>query len=100
MSRKCGKWDDYLIENLQDPKEAVAYLNAALEEDDMPEVFLLALRNVAKAYGLTNLARRAGLNRAGVYRILSKKGNPGYKSLKAICDILGIKLRFELKKTA
>jgi DNA-binding phage protein len=41
-----------LIESLKDPEEAIGYLRAALEEADMPEVFLLAMRDVAEAKGL------------------------------------------------
>jgi DNA-binding phage protein len=55
-----------LIQDLKDPKEAVAYLNAALESDD-PKAFLLALRNVAEAQGsITKIARACRLNRVSV----------------------------------
>ena len=68
-------YDDYLIESLKDHRLAEAYLNAALEEDD-PRVFLLALRNVAEARGMTKLAARSKLNRESLYKMLSKRGNP------------------------
>ena len=68
-------YDDYLIESLKDRRRAEAYLNAALEEDD-PRVFLLALRNVAQARGMSKLAAKSSLNRESLYKMLSKRGNP------------------------
>ena len=53
----------------------VEYLKASLEEGDMPEVFLMALRNVAEARGISKLARNAHLNRENLYKMLSKEGN-------------------------
>jgi probable addiction module antidote protein len=95
MSKKpYGYWDDYLFERLRDPEEAAAYLNAAMEEGDMPDVFLIALRNVAKANGITNLSRETGITRAGLYRTLSRSGNPGIRSLRALFEALGISMHF------
>jgi DNA-binding phage protein len=51
-----ASYDDYLIESLRNQRLAKAYLNAALDDDD-PRVFLLALRNVAKARGLRSVLR-------------------------------------------
>jgi DNA-binding phage protein len=51
-----ASYDDYLIESLRNQRRAKAYLNAALEDND-PRVFLLALRNVAKARGLRSVLR-------------------------------------------
>ena len=48
--KKSNEYQPNLIQSLKDPREAEEYLNAALEEDD-PELFLLALRNVAEAQG-------------------------------------------------
>jgi probable addiction module antidote protein len=99
MSKPYGYWDDYLFELLRDPEEAIAYLNAALEEDDMPEVFLIALRNVAKANGITNLSRTTGMTRAGLYRTLSRSGNPGIRTLQALLEALGISMHFVSAKS-
>jgi len=60
---------------LADPEEAAAYLNAALEDGDQ-QVFLLALRDVAEARGMSQVAREARLNREIMYRMLSPTGNP------------------------
>ena len=50
MAKKITVYQEDLIEALKDPREAVAYLSAAMEEDDRA-LFLLALRNVAEAHG-------------------------------------------------
>ena len=50
MAKKITMYQEDLVEALKDPREAAAYLNAAMEEDDRA-LFLLALRNVAEAHG-------------------------------------------------
>jgi probable addiction module antidote protein len=88
------------MERLKDPDEAVEYLKACLEETDMPELFLVALRDVAEARGISRLARDAHLNRENLYKILSKEGNPKFESLYAILDALGLKLSVEMKSAS
>jgi probable addiction module antidote protein len=94
MKEVSVNYDLGMKEALADPEEAAAYLNAALE-DGSQEVFLMALRDVAAARGLTHLARETSLNRENMYRILSEKGNPQLSSLKALLDSLGLKLAVE-----
>jgi probable addiction module antidote protein len=90
--KKSKAYQPNLIENLRDVGEAEEYLNAALEEDD-PELFLLALRNVAEAQGgVAQLAERAKLNRESLYKMLSERGNPEFKSLDALLHALGFRL--------
>ena len=62
-------YEDGLRQDLAHPEEAAAYLNAALE-DGSQEVFLLALRDVAEARGMTKLVQVSLLNRENMYRIL------------------------------
>lgn len=97
MKKASVNYDTGLKEALADPKEAAAYLNAALE-DGSQEVFLMALRDVAAARGLMCIARETSLNRENMYRILSKKGNPQLSSLKALLDSLGLKLVVEPRR--
>ncbi len=97
MTRSSVDYELGLKEALADPKEAAAYLNAALE-DNSQDVFLMALRDVANARGLTRLARETLLSRENMYRILSEKGNPQLSSLRALLDSLGLKLAVEPKR--
>jgi probable addiction module antidote protein len=92
IMRKSKAYQAELIESLRDPREAEAYLNAALEEDD-PELFLVALRNVAEAQGgVAQLADKTKLNRESLYKMLSERGNPELKSLDALLHALGFRL--------
>ncbi|MBI1928534.1 putative addiction module antidote protein [Candidatus Poribacteria bacterium] len=97
--RKMRKYRDYLIETLQDPEEATAYLQVALEEyqaDHDTAALLIALRSVAEAQGgLSELARRTRLNRQNLYRTLSSNGNPKLNTLGAILNGLGYRLSVE-----
>lgn len=88
-----------LLEELQDPTLALAYLNEALTDEDQ-RVFLVALKDVLEAQNedLTALAKEAHLNRQNLYRMLSKKGNPRWKSLTSLFDVLGFQMQLSLKK--
>ena len=76
-------------------------MNAALEDGD-PEVFLLALRDVAEARlgGMTKVAQKTKLNRESLYLMLSEKGNPELNSLSTLLDALGFKIVVEMKKAS
>jgi probable addiction module antidote protein len=100
MANKPLNYHEDLRERLKDPAYAVEYLEAALEESDMPAVFLLALRNVAEARGIARLARETKLNRENLYAMLSERGNPVLSSLSVILDALGMRLSVELKPAA
>ena len=94
------RYEDDLDEDLQDPAEALGYLNACLEDSD-PEVFLLALRDVARARGgVAKLAEAAALNREHLYRMLSENGNPELRSLEALLDALGFRLAITTKEAS
>lgn len=95
MSKASRPYRDSLLEDLRDPAEAAAYLTVALE-DESPDVFLLALRNVAEAHGIKRLAEGAELNRESMYRMLSDQGNPQLSSLTAVLQQLGLRLSVEV----
>ena len=97
MVKKTTTYQEDLIEALKDPREAAAYLNAAMEEGDR-ELFLLALRNVAEAHGgMAAVSEKAKLNRESMYRMLSKKGNPEIKSILTLLHSMGLKMSIEPK---
>jgi len=99
MSKPSASYRQALLHDLGDPEEAAAYLNAALEEGSQ-EAFLMALRDVAEAHGMSDVARRADLNRESMYRMLSRRGNPRLSSLAVLLDELGLKLTVETRETA
>ena len=82
-----------------DRQFAVEYLKAALAELDDPDnraAGLLALRDVADAYGgLGMVATQAGISREALYRSLSPKGNPTLRTLLAVLKSVGMRLSVE-----
>ena len=98
MSQVSRSYQEQLLQDLKDPEEAAAYLNAALEEESNV-LFLKALRSVAEAYGMKHLAEEASLNRESMYRMLSEQGNPQLSSLSAILENLGLRLAIEPKES-
>ncbi len=92
--------EDWLLERLRDPELAAEYLNAALAEGDQA-VFMLALRDVAKARGgVAGVARDTGLNRVALWRSLSAEGNPELDSLNRILEATGLRLVIASAKKA
>lgn len=94
--KKYRTHDEYLRESLKDPKEAALYLNAAAEEKD-PALLLVALGQVAKAHGVSRMAKRIDLSRIGLYKSLSRKGNPEFRTLLSILKAAGVQLFFKPK---
>lgn len=88
--------DVAMVELLRaDPAFADEYLAVALAEVDQPggkEALLLALRHVAEAQGMAQVAERAGMQRESLYRALSPRGNPTIKTLLAVLNAAGLKL--------
>ena len=87
--------DDYtaqLIEDLLDPVEAAAYLEAAIQGGDS-EALLIAMRHVAAAHGgMGAIALQTGLSRESLYRAFSKRGNPTVATLSSVLAATGLRL--------
>jgi probable addiction module antidote protein len=85
-----------VIELLRDdPAFADDYLRAAMEQADQEggrEALLSALRHVAEAQGMAQVAERAGIQRESLYRALSPNGNPTLKTLVAVLGAAGLRL--------
>ena len=87
---KTHPWD---ITRYLDSDEAIAaYLEAALEEED-PALLAAALGDVARAKGMTQIARETGLGRESLYKALSSQGNPEFATVQKVLRSLGLKLR-------
>jgi len=95
---KSIEYQNYLIESLKDPEEAVGYLNAALEGGDI-SVFLLALQNVIQAHGgISKIANKAHKSRTSLYKALSKTGNPYLKSTTNLLSAINMKFNITYDK--
>lgn len=89
MALETTKWDatEYL-----DSEEAIAaYIEAAFEDGD-PEMIKHALGNVARARGMTGIAKDAGVTREALYKALSEKGDPKLSTLLGVMKALGLQL--------
>jgi probable addiction module antidote protein len=87
--KRTTRWDapQYLDTNAA----MVAYLEAALEDGD-PGVIAAALGDIARAKGMTEVARKAGLGRESLYKALSPQGNPEFATVLRVIEALGMKL--------
>lgn len=94
-----SNYKDALFKRLQDPEYATEYLNEALKEDSQ-EVFMLALRDVAMAKGISVVAKETDLNRESMYRMLSEKGNPNLSNLNKLLSTLGLTFTIGTKESA
>jgi len=79
---------------LKTPKDIAAYLEAAMEDGDS-RVIAAALGNIARAKGMSELAREAGLGRESLYKALSPDGNPEFSTILKVVRALGLRLHAE-----
>lgn len=91
MNARDKSYDDSLIVALRDPAEAAAFLDAVIEMDD-PSALLLALRQVAKAHGMAEVARRAKVGEKTLFKALSENGNPTIATVHKVLHAVGLKL--------
>ena len=85
-----------VAQQLRTPEEMAAYLDAWLDEapDDIAGI-ARALGDVARAQGMSDVARDAGLSRESLYRALSEDGNPGFATVLKVVRALGLRMRIE-----
>lgn len=86
---KTTAWDP--AEHLDSEADMAAYLEAALEEGD-PALVAAALGDIARAKGMSQLARETGLGRESLYKALSPSGNPEFATVMKVVAALGLKL--------
>ena len=79
---------------LDSPEAMAAYLDGALADGDIAEI-ADALGVVARAKGMTDLARDTGLSRQALYKSLGEGGNPRLDSLLKVTKALGLRLSFQ-----
>ena len=87
MAIETTKWDG--AEYLDTPEAIAAYLEAAFEDGD-PQVITHALGNVARSKGISQVAKDAGVTRAGLYKALSSDGDPRLTTLLGVFKSLGL----------
>jgi probable addiction module antidote protein len=83
------RWDP--AERLRTEEDMAAYLEAALEEND-PALVAAALGDIARAKGMTQVAREADVGRESLYKALSATGNPEFATILKVVTALGLQL--------
>lgn len=89
MTVKTTQWD--AAEYLRSEKAIAEYLTAALEDGD-PKFIAAVLGDIARARGMSKVARESGLAREALYRALSQEGNPTFATVLRVAKALGIRL--------
>jgi len=82
-------WD--IVESLDSDARIAAYLEAALEENDA-SLIAAALGDIARAKGMSEIARLTGLGRESLYKALSPEGNPEFSTVLKVFRALGLRL--------
>jgi len=85
-----------VTEHLRTPEEMAAYFEACLEEANGDAAFIAkALGDIARAKGMTQIAKESGLSRESLYRALSGERTPNFDTILKVLNALGIKLHAE-----
>jgi len=89
-----------VVDYLRTPKDMAFYLDACLEEADGDAAFIAqALGNLARAKGMTLVARETGMSRESLYKALSGERSPDFSTILKVVSALGLTLRVELAKS-
>lgn len=91
MAEKFSRWD--VVDELKTDEDMALYLDACVEEDPGDgSLIRAALGDIARAKGMSQLARDTGLAREGLYKALSADGNPEFSTIMKVIKALGLKL--------
>ena len=90
MKTKTTLWD--AAEHLKTKEDRAAYLACALEDGDAA-LIAAALGDIARAQGMTKIAKRTGLGRESLYKTLSRTGNPELATVLKVFHSVGLKLK-------
>lgn len=89
MAVDVSKWD--ASEYLETEEDMAAYLNAVIAEND-PALLQEAIGDIAKARGMSSIAREAGVGRESLYKSLSREGNPSFSTIARVLHALGLEI--------
>ncbi len=99
MQTKTAPYD--VAEFLETPEEMAAYLEACIQESEGDSAFIAkALGDIARAKGMTQIARETGLSRESLYKALSGDRSPSFDTILKVISALGLKLSASAKEVA
>ena len=79
------------VDYLKTEEDIAAYFEAAIEDGD-PALIVAALGDIARARNMSQLARKTGMTREGLYKALSKDGNPSFATVSKVAQALGLRI--------
>jgi probable addiction module antidote protein len=85
-----------MADNINTKEDVFAYLEGALEENDM-ETFFDVIGAIARSKGMAQIAKDLGLNRESLYKSLSREGNPSFATIAKVIDVLGYQIEIKQK---
>ena len=89
---KVSELPDFDVTQCLDSEQAIAeYLTVVIEEND-PAFLAAALGDIAKARGMTEVARKAGITREALYKALRPNSSPRFDTISKVCAALGVRL--------
>ena len=96
METKTAPYD--VAEFLETPEDMAAYLEACIQESDGDAAFIAkALGDIARAKGMTQIARETGLSRESLYKALSGDRSPSFETVLKVISALGLQLSASVK---
>jgi probable addiction module antidote protein len=99
MQTKTAPYD--VAEFLETPEEMAAYLEACIQESEGDSAFIAkAIGDIARAKGMTQIARETGLSRESLYKALSGDRSPSFDTILKVISALGLKLSASAKEAA
>jgi len=89
MAVATTRWD--ITEYLDSDERIAGYLDAVFEDGDST-LIKAAIADVARAKGMTEVATKSGISRAGLYKALGENGNPSFETIAAIMKAIGVRI--------
>ena len=91
------KWDP--ADDIETKEDVIALLEVALGEND-PDFFFRALGYIARSKGMTQLANELNLDRVGLYKSFAPKGNPSFRTVFKLLNLLDLQIKLSPKNSA
>ena len=83
-------------EYINSKEDVIAFLEGAIEEND-PDFLLQTIGDIARSKGMAKIAKELNIDRAGLYKALAPDGNPSFRTVFKLLDLLGMRVRLEQK---
>ena len=97
MTKKIsiGTLPEFDASSYLDSEQAIAEYLTAIMEDDDPALLAAALGDIARARGMSEIARSAGMTREALYKALRPNAKPRFETISKVCKALGVRLHVE-----